>query len=238
MKEKDISTSGEDYSRAIKHWPRDDRPREKLFKKGEHSLSNSELLAILLRTGSKGQSAVDLARDILRKFGTFRGMSHIDLSDWRDFKGLGRAKIAQIKAAVEIGRRFSEVEISPRKDKLNSAGAVNTLFSRMRDLKKEVFKVALLDAKNNLLDVVEISQGTVNHVFPIIREIFQIALEKFSSSIICVHNHPSGDPSPSREDISFTRQLHKCAGIMQINLLDHVIIGDNTYYSFADEGMI
>ena len=132
-------------STGIKTWPKDDRPREKLLKNGEHTLSNSELLAILLRSGVKGQSAIDLARKILEKFKTFRNMSHTDLSQWKEFKGLGIAKIAQVKAAIEIGRRFREDEVKENQPQIESSkDVVDILMPRMRDLKKEVFKIIVL----------------------------------------------------------------------------------------------
>lgn len=129
---------------GIKSWPKEDRPREKLLREGEHKLSNTELLAILLRSGVKGQSAIDLARKILQKFKTFRNMSATDLSNWKEFKGLGQAKIAQIKAALEIGRRFREEIVKENKLKIRSSKTVaEILMLRMRDLRKEVFKILL-----------------------------------------------------------------------------------------------
>lgn len=226
------------YEKSIKNWPEDERPREKLFKSGEHTLSNTELIAILLRSGVKGQSAIDLSRKILFKFKTFRNMSHTDLRNWKEFKGLGPAKIAQIKAALEIGRRFGEEQKEKRSKITSSKDLVEILLPRMRDLKKEVFKIALLDSQNSIIDIIETTEGTVNKADPIIREILQKALQHFAASIICVHNHPSGNPEPSREDREFTKELFKAGKIMQVKVLDHVIIGDNEYYSFADEGVL
>ncbi|MFA5271551.1 MAG: DNA repair protein RadC [Candidatus Omnitrophota bacterium] len=226
------------YTAAICCWPKEDRPREKLLRKGEHNLSNSELLAILVRTGVKGQSALDLARKILDKFKTFRNMSSADLSHWKEFKGLGDAKIAQIKASIEIGRRLGE-ETKENKTKLKSSqDAVDILMPRMRDLSKEVFKILLLDPQNKIIDIVEVIEGTVNRVSPILREIFQKALQNFATSIICVHNHPSGNPQPSADDKMFTRELAQAGNALQITVLDHIIIGDNTYFSFADKGLL
>jgi len=226
------------YTKAINCWPKEDRPREKLLKKGEHNLSNSELLAILLRTGVKGQSAIDLARKILDKFKTFRNMSSADLSQWKEFKGLGDAKISQIKASIEIGRRFGE-ETKENKAKLKSSqDAVDILMPRMRDLPKEVFKILLLNSQNKVIDIIEVIEGTVNRVSPILREIFQKTLQNFATSIICVHNHPSGNPQPSADDKIFTRELVQAGSALQIAVLDHIIIGDNTYFSFADKGLL
>ncbi len=227
-----------EYHFPINHWPKEDRPREKLLKKGEHNLSNSELLAILLRTGIKGESALDLARKILDKFKTFRNMSSADLSHWKEFKGLGDAKIAQIKASIEIGRRFGEETKETRVKLKSSQDAVDILMPRMRDLPKEVFKVLLLNAQNRIIDIVEITEGTVNRVSPILREIFQKALQNFATSIICLHNHPSGNAQPSADDKTFTRELVKAGNALQIAVLDHIIIGDDTYFSFTDKGLI
>jgi len=226
-----------EQSIGINHWPEEDRPREKLFKNGEHALSNSELLAILLRTGSKGNSALDLARHILERFKTFRNMSHTDRAQWRNLKGLGPAKIAQIKAAIEIGRRLGEEEIKERPICITSSqDIVKIMMPRMRDLKKEIFKVIFLDSRNKILGMFDSHEGTVNQVSPIIREIFQKALEYFAVSVICLHNHPSGGIVPSSEDKQFTRKLGEAGRIMQVKVLDHIIIGDNQFYSFADEG--
>ncbi|MBL7131017.1 MAG: DNA repair protein RadC [Candidatus Omnitrophica bacterium] len=227
------------YEKSIKNWPEDERPREKLLKFGEHTLSNTELIAILLRSGVKGQSAIDLSRKILSKFRTFRNMSHTDLRDWKEFKGLGQAKIAQIRAALEIGRRFREDEVKENQPKINSSkDIVDILMSRMRDLKKEVFKIVLLNSQNRIIDIFDTGEGTVNKANPIIREIFQEALQNYATSLICVHNHPSGKTEPSREDRDFTKELYQAGNIMQVKVLDHVIIGDNKYYSFADDGIL
>ncbi|HEC66852.1 MAG TPA: JAB domain-containing protein [bacterium] len=225
------------YEKAIKNWPEDERPREKLLRQGEHVLSNTELLAILLRTGTKGESAIDLARKIIQKFKTFRNMSHTDISQWKEFKGLGKAKLCQIKAAIEIGRRFRENELKEDKIKIKSSDdVVNILMPRMRDLKTEIFKIVLLDNQNKIIDIIEVEEGTVNKANPNIREIFQKVLQNFAAAFVCVHNHPSGILQPSQEDITFTRELCQASETMQTKMLDHIIIGDNKYYSFADNG--
>ncbi len=227
------------YVSAINEWPVEDRPREKLLRDGEHTLSNSELLAILLRTGTKGNSAIDLARSMLHEFKTFRNMSDVDVAQWRRFKGLGAAKIAQIKAAIEIGRRFRENEIREKPRKIESATEiVEILMPRMRDLKREVFKLVFLNRQHEIITIIDEAEGTVDQVNPFIREIFQKALQHFAIALICVHNHPSGSVTPSPQDKYFTEELHKAGKIMQVPLLDHVIIGDNKYYSFLDEGLL
>lgn len=226
------------YPDAISSWPEDERPREKLLKFGEHTLTNAELLAILLRSGTKGDSAVDLGRKILQKFKNFRNMSHSDISKWREIKGLGDAKIAQIKAAIEIARRFLEEEKAIEGKVTSSKEVADFLMPRFRDLKKEVFKVLLLNGRNEIIDIVEIEEGTVNYASPPIKEIIHRALQEFATAIICVHNHPSGNPQPSDDDKRFTKELVSAGRVMQIKVLDHVIIGDNCYFSFADENLL
>lgn len=224
---------------SIKNWPEDDRPREKLLKKGAGALSNSELLAILLHTGTNGTSAVDLARKILKKFGTFRNMTHTDTLDWTKFKGLGSAKIAHIQAALEIGRRFREDEVTTGKKKIASAkDIVDIIMPQIRDLKTEIFKVIYLDSNNRIINIADAACGTVDHAVPIVREIIHAALQKFAKSIICVHNHPSANIAPSVEDKKFTKELCDAGKLLEIKVLDHVIIGDNEFFSFADEGLI
>ena len=226
-------------STGIRSWPQDDRPREKLLKKGAGALSNSELLAILLRTGVKGNSAIDLARKMLAKFGTFRNMSHTDAREWEEFKGLGPAKIAQIKAALEIGKRFREDEVLPAKQKIATAKeVVDIIMPQMRDLKTEVFKVVYLNSNNKIIDIADAAYGTVNQAAPIVREIIHGALQKFAAAIICVHNHPSANIAPSAEDKKITGELAAAAKLLGIRMLDHIIIGDGSYFSFADENML
>ncbi|KUG22214.1 dna repair protein radc [hydrocarbon metagenome] len=223
---------------GISSWPQDDRPREKLLKKGAGVLSNSELLAILLRTGIKGESAIDLARRIIDKFSTFRNMSHTDMRQWEEFKGLGPAKIAQIHAALEIGRRFRDVEVNGPKQKITSArDVIDIIMPQMRDLKTEIFKVVYLNSSNRIIEISNSAVGTVNHAMPIVREIIHAALQKFAAAIICVHNHPSANVAPSPEDKKFTQELIAAGNLMNIKVLDHIIIGDNTFFSFADEGL-
>jgi DNA repair protein RadC len=224
---------------GIKNWPEDDRPREKLLKKGAGALSNSELLAILLRTGTHGISAIDLARKVLKRFGTFRNMVHTDSRDWKGFKGLGGAKIAHIQAALEIGRRYREDEVIIGKQKITSAkDIVNIVMPQLRDLKTEVFKVLYLNSNNRVIDIVDVATGTVDKAMPIVREIIHSALQKFAASITCVHNHPSANIVPSTQDKTFTKELCDAGKLMGIKVLDHVIVGDNQYYSFADEGLM
>jgi DNA repair protein RadC len=223
----------------INNWPEEERPREKLLNNGEHTLSDSELLAIILRTGAKGINALDLARNILREFRTFRNIGQADLRHLRQINGLGHAKAAQIKAAIEIGKRLNGEKIKNARLKIKcSQDVADLLMQRMRDLKKEEFKVLLMDSRSRLLDIAEIEKGSVNEARPIIREIFDAAIQKLASYIICVHNHPCGDPQPSLADKKFTKRLVACGNILSVKCLDHIIFGDRNYYSFLDRGTI
>lgn len=224
---------------TVKDWPDEDKPREKLLKYGEHTLTNSELLAVILQSGTKGENVLDLSRKILKKFKSFRNMSHIDIDVLKEFKGLGKAKISQIKATLEIARRFNEEKIKDKKNKIKSSKDVVEIFSaRFRDLKKEIFKVIFLDSNNRIINVEEVAQGTVNFANPIAREIFHKAFQNFASSVICIHNHPSGKITPSTEDRQFTENLVLGSNCLGIKMLDHIIIGDNDYFSFNDNNLI
>jgi len=224
---------------GIKAWPLDERPRERLFKYGEHALSDSELLAILLGSGTKGMDAVSLARKIIDRFGSFKSMGHTDIRMWKELKGVGITKIARIKAAVEIARRFGEDKLKDRRLKIKSPrDAADIFIPRMRDLKKEVFKILLLDSQNKVIEIIETGEGTVSRISPIIREIFHKALQYFAASIICIHNHPSCDLEPSKEDIKFTEDLVLAASFLDVNMLDHLIIGGDGYFSFKEKGLI
>jgi len=223
------------YSSSIRKWPRSERPRERLFKYGEHTLSNAELLAILFQNGSKGMNAVELGREMIARFKGFRNMSHTDAQELRRFKGMGDARIAQLRSAFEIARRLmcEKKEISGRV--CSPKEVADFLMPRLRDIKKEVFQILLLDGKNNIIDIVEIEEGGVDHAAPQIRDIVLKAIQNFAASIIAVHNHPSGDPEPSEEDAAFTENLKKAGEVLQLNVLDHIIIGDNRFYSFTEQ---
>ncbi len=226
------------YPLSIRNWPEDDRPREKLLKFGEHVLSNAELLAILIRTGTKGKSAIDLARELIAKFKSLRAMSGVDVSEFNEITGLKDAKIAQIKAAIELGRRMMSEEKAFHGVVKSSADVVEFLMPLMRDLKKELFKILLLDKANRISEVIDIEVGTVDRVNPSVRDILLAALKYQSPAMILAHNHPSGNVEPSEADKRLTKDLVRAALAMELRIFDHVIIGENRYFSFADEGLI
>ena len=217
---------------TIKEWAVDDRPREKLLNDGEQSLSDAELLAVLLRTGIVGQSALDLARQIIQNFGSLRKVSSLSTEEWSNIKGLGPAKIAQIKAALELGKRVVEEKVvETRPQILNARDVADLLMPRMRDLKVEVFKVIYLNAQNRVLSIEDTARGTVNQVTPIIREIMHKALQHYAAALVCAHNHPSGSLTPSPEDKLFTQKLSEACKLMGIKLVDHLIISEQGYCS-------
>ncbi|ODS32426.1 MAG: DNA repair protein RadC [Candidatus Scalindua rubra] len=180
------------YPKAICNWPEDDRPREKLLKYGEHTLSNAELLGILIRTGIDGKSAVDIARELLHKFKTLRTMSGIDITEFKQISGLKDAKIAHLKAAIELGKRMMSEEKAFEGTVKSSSDVANYLMPLMRDMKKELFKVLLLDKRNSITNVIDMEMGSIDRVNPSIRDILQIALQYQAPAIIVAHNHPSG----------------------------------------------
>ena len=226
------------YPIPIREWSEDDRPREKLLKYGEHTLSNAELLAIMIRTGAPGKSAVDIGRELLHKFKSLRAMSGVDISEFKKIIGLKNAKIAQIKAAIELGRRMLSEEKALEGPVKSSSDVAQSLMPLMRDLKKERFLLLLLDKRNAVSDIIDVDYGTVDKADPYIRDILQTTIKYNSPSIIVAHNHPSGSIEPSYKDKVFTKSLVIASRATGIRCFDHIIIGDNSYYSFADEGLI
>jgi DNA repair protein RadC len=230
--------SGKVYEDAINNWPKDERPREKLLKYGAHTLANAELLAIILRVGIKGKSAVELARQIIKEANGLRGLDKLDPNDLIIVKGLNQAKIAQIKASIELGKRILE-DPEDLKDLVSSSRkAYDVLLPKMRDLKKEIFKVIFLNCKNRVIDIVTAHEGTVTMSNVYIREIINLANRFGAAAMMFAHNHPSGDSTPSHDDKQITEELVFAGRIMRIKVLDHLIIGDGQYFSFADEGLI
>ncbi|MEW6586777.1 MAG: DNA repair protein RadC [Nitrospirota bacterium] len=223
---------------SIKKWPEAERPRERLMKYGAGQLSEAQLLAIILRTGGGGKSALDLAMEILDTFGNLKKLESASPGEFCETKGIGVAKIAQIKAALELGRRLT-AEPYDKGPAFSSASDVFKFYhQRLRHLKKEVFRGALLDAKNRILSDYQVSEGTLTHSLIHPREAFRPAIKESAASVIFVHNHPSGDPTPSREDLAITERLVQAGEIVGIKVLDHVIIGDNAYTSMMEKGFI
>lgn len=223
---------------SIKKWPEGERPRERLLKHGAHNLSAAQLLAIILRTGGGGKSAIDLAIEILNSFGDLKNIENASLVEFTSFKGMGNAKVAQLKAAFELGKRMLE-EPNEKGPVFSSGQDVYLYYTRrFKNLKKEVFHCAMLDAKNRIFKDCRVSEGTLTNSLIHPREAFRDAIKESAAFVIFVHNHPSGDTSPSREDISITDRLFNAGEIVGIKVLDHVIIGDGKYTSMMEKGYI
>lgn len=223
---------------TIKSLPEDERPREKLIKYGAETLSNVELLAIILKTGSKNASALELSRQLIsvNKSG-INALIDISVEELIEIKGIGPSKAAGVIAAVELGKRVSISEKS--KHKISSPTDVsNYLMREMGDLKKEYFNIIMLDNKNHIIELHNVSIGSLNSAIVHPREVFKNAVRRSSASIILAHNHPSGNTSPSKEDISITKRLVECGDIMGIKVLDHIIVGKNEYFSFKEQSII
>ena len=222
---------------AITDWPSEERPREKLLLKGAPSLSDAELLAIFLRTGLPGVSAVDLSRQLLSDFGSLRALLTARQEDFCRRKGLGNAKYAQLQAVMEMANRhFSET--LKRKDCLTSpADTMAYLHSQLRDRQHEVFACVMLDNRNRVIVFREMFRGTIDGASVYPREVVKQALADNAAAVILAHNHPSGIAEPSQADIQITERLKKALALVDIRVLDHVIIGDETL-CFSERGLI
>ncbi len=228
----------ENLKGSIPKWPASERPRERLLRLGTESVSEAELLANLIGTGEKNRNALELARLLLQRFGGLAGLKHLTIPELCSVGGIGPAKASRILAALELGRRALSEPLGLDLRAMSSRDIYSHYYPRLRDLKKEVFLLLLFDGKNRLIRDVTISTGSLslNIVHP--REVFKPAVRESASAVILLHNHPSGDPTPSAEDRELTRRLVAAGRIMGIRVLDHVVIGDGNYFSFSDRGVI
>lgn len=227
----------QEYKIRISDMKKEERPRERLLKYGQGSLSDSELLAIILRIGSKNENALNMAQRILSEY-NLKQLSQVNLKELMRIKGIKESKASQIAACFEIARRletFQDVE----KPKISSPLDVyRRVYPGLREQKQESFIELCLDTKNQIVKEAVISVGTLNANIVHPREVFKMALAESAASIIVAHNHPSGDPAPSREDIEITKKLIEAGKIIGIDVLDHVIIGDGRHFSMKEEGYI
>jgi len=223
---------------TIKELPVDERPREKMLLNGAHNLSNAELIAILLRTGTPQESALRLAEQLLYKHQGLSGLGSLSPQEISQIKGIGLAKAVTIASAVELGKRISILPMGDRPVIRSPQDAADLMMPRLRYENKEHFIALLLSTKNHVLAVPTISLGSLNASVVHPRELFRAAINQSAASVILIHNHPSGDPSPSQEDISLTKRLMEAGRILDISVLDHVIIGDGRYVSFKEKGII
>ncbi len=223
----------------IRKWPEEERPREQLIARGPEALSEAQLLAIILRTGtSLSGSALDLARELLTEFGSLTGLGDASVAELCRHRGMGAAKAAQVKAALELGRRSLRDALGPRQGFSSSRDAAAYLSPSMNRLRQETFKALLLNIKNQLMREATIAQGGLTSSLVHPREVFLPAIREGAPLVIFAHNHPSGDPSPSRDDLLLSRRLSEAGKLLGVEVLDHIIIGGNSYYSFADDGRL
>ena len=226
------------YRTAIKDLPEGQRPRERLIREGAGMLADNELLAILLRTGTAEASALDLATHLISHFGGIRALVQAAPEELSAVRGIGLAKAAQVKAALELGRRVAATQIEERPYIRCPEDAAFLVMEEMRHLDREYFSALLLNTKNQVVARETVSIGTLNSSAVHPRELFKGAIRRSAAAIILVHNHPSGDPTPSKEDMDVTRRLQEAGEIVGIEILDHIVIGDNKFISFKAKDML
>ncbi len=226
----------EDRTVTIHDLPAEERPRERLEKYGAESLSNTELLAILLRVGVKGESAVRMAERLLHEMGGLSGLAKATTPQLGALHGFGLAKAAQLQAALELGRRMAALSEDARPQILDARDASRQVMEEMRHLQQEHLVALLLDSRSQLLRKVTISKGTLTGSPAHPREVFKEAIAHSAASLLLVHNHPSGDPTPSRDDVLMTERLVKVGELMGVTVVDHLIIGNGRYISLKEAG--
>jgi DNA repair protein RadC len=215
----------------------EERPRERLAHLGPQSLSNAELIAILLRVGVQGENAVQVGQRLLKEFGGLAGLHRAPFEELCNQHGIGEAKAAQIKAAVELGRRLA-LETPDERPVINSPADAATLVSyEMAGLEQEHLRVMVLDRRNRILDIVEVYKGSVNSSQVHVGELFKPAIRRNASALIVVHNHPSGDPTPSPEDVAVTRAIVQAGKLLDVDVLDHLVIGQGRWVSLKERGL-
>ncbi len=226
------------YRPTMKDLPEDARPRERLLKEGAGALSEVDLLAILLATGSRGATALELASQMMAQFRSLHLLQDASVEELSGVKGVGPAKAATVKAALELARRLSQFSGPPRPVIKTPDDAAALVMEEMRHFDREHFRALLLNTRNQVIGTDKVSVGTLNSSTVHPRELFRNAIKRSAASVILVHNHPSGDPTPSREDIDITRRLIEAGKIIGIDVLDHIIIGDNKFTSLKAKGLI
>lgn len=227
-----------DMQIKLRDFPQDEKPRERLLALGAESLSNHELLAILLRTGTKKESVLQLSNRLLQSFDGLRLLKEASVEELSSISGIGRAKAVHIMAALELGRRVHKLVYEDRYVIRTPEDGANYLMEDLRFLNQEHFVAMFLNTKNQIIHKQTIFIGSLNASIVHPREVFKEALKRSAASLICAHNHPSGDPSPSREDIEVTKRLCECGKLIGIEVLDHLIIGDQKYVSLKEKGYL
>ena len=230
-------TQATDYRPTIRELPARRRPRERLAYAGPSALNTAELLAIILRIGGRGENVIRMAERLLGEFGGVAGLAQAPFDELRTHKGIGEAKAAQIKAALELGRRLQLAAPNERPQIRGPEDVANLLMLDMGLLEQEHLRTVLLDTKNNVLRVVNVYTGSLNTAVVRVGEVFREAIRANCAAIIVVHNHPSGDPTPSPEDVQVTETLVAAGKLLDIEVLDHVVIGRNRYVSLKERGL-
>jgi DNA repair protein RadC len=233
-----MATTTKTKSKGILTWPEDERPRERLLSRGPHALTEAELLAILLRVGVRGKSAVELGRQILKHFGSVQAIMSAPLEAWHGIKGIGNAKRAQLQAALELGRRAALPDVREKTYIKGTKQAAEYYATKLRGLPEEHFRVAFLNRQCRLVGEELIAEGTVDNVRPHVRTIIAKALQTNASALIAAHNHPSSVAEPSESDKLLTRDLLAACHPIGIKVLEHLIVTENSHYSFADSGLL
>lgn len=218
--------------------PENERPQERLIRYGAEVLSNSELLAIILRTGTKEQNVVNLSSFLLKKVGGLNGLINSTYEELKEINGVGMVKAAEIMAIAEISKRFRSFKSGDDYRISNPKDAADYVMDEMKHLQKEYLRVIMLNTKNMVICSKDVSMGSLNSSIVHPREVYTEAIKRCSASIIICHNHPSGDPTPSLEDINITKRLAECGKIIGIELIDHIVIGDGTYISLKEKGIL
>ncbi len=224
-------------STSVREMPAEERPRERLEQVGAEALRDAELLAILFRTGTRTQGAVALAEAMVQRFGGLRGIARASLTELQEVAGVGRVKAIEVKAALELGKRLVAFSERGRPRIHGAEDIAKLLMVRYKDYEHEVFKCVLLTTKNEVIAVRDISHGGLDGTLAAPRDVFRQAVREGASAVICCHNHPSGDPEPSRDDLALTRRLAEAGELVGVRMLDHVIFGDGRYVSLKDRGL-
>ncbi|WP_210023500.1 MULTISPECIES: DNA repair protein RadC [unclassified Paenibacillus] len=228
----------ESLNYTLRDVPNEERPRERMIQYGAQALSNAELLAILLRTGTFQESAVHVAQRLLRESGGLRKLSDMSMEQFTEIKGIGAAKALQIQAGIELGRRMARSAMNETVIIRSPQDVASLLMEDLRYLQKEHFVCLFLNTKNHVIGQETLSMGSLNASIVHPREVFRAAIKRSSASIVCAHNHPSGDPTPSPEDVQITKRLVQAGDIVGIDVLDHIVIGDQRFVSLKELGMM
>ncbi len=231
-------SQGPFYSSAVREMPEDERPRERLARLGPEALRDAELIGIILRTGTRELGAVALGEELLRRFGGLRGLAKASVEELQQIKGLGQAKAVEVKASVELGLRTAQHTEQRRVKIRNAEDIAELLMTRFKHCETEHFKSILLNTKHEVLKTVDISHGGIDGTAALPSDVFRQAVREGAKAVVVCHNHPSGDPEPSRDDITLTKRLGEAAGLLGISFLDHIVFGDGRYVSLKERNLM